>query len=167
LHEEHPNKNASRFGGNDYQSNNGTIYWLITTETGRVLGASTSFFRYYKNPDTSVAYGTIEKAVTCVDGAAETIEVPNVIRETESTDEVSYEIRTPKVIEVVRNHFDCMTLTGVKLESKKGGTSCFGGFLDDVSTFHCNFRRHLHWNDSNLFTDSFVVASSISSLENS
>lgn len=103
----------------------------ITTETGRVLGASTSFFRYYKNPDTSVAYGTVEKTVTCVDGATETIEVPNVIRETESTDEVSYEIRTPKVIEVVRNHFDCMTLTGVKLESKKGGTSCFGGFLDD------------------------------------
>lgn len=139
----------------------------IATETGRVLGASTAFFRYYKNPDTSVAYGTIEKTVTCVDGATETIEVPNVIRETESTDEVSYEIRTPKVIEVVRNHFDCMTLTGVKLESKKGGTSCFGGFLDDVSTFHCKFRCHLHWNDSNLFTDSFVVASSISSLENS
>ena len=106
----------------------------ITTELGRVLGASTSFFRHYKNPDTSIAYGTMEKTITCVDGTKETIEVPNVINEFESTGEVSFEIRTPKVIEVVRNHFDCMTLTGAKLESKKGGTSCFGGFLDDVSS---------------------------------
>lgn len=105
----------------------------ITTETGRVLGASTSFFRHYKNPDTSIAYGTTEKTVNCVDGTKETIEVPNMISEFESAGEVSYEIKTPKVIEVVRNHFDCMTLTGAKLESNKGSTSCFGGFLDDVS----------------------------------
>lgn len=108
----------------------------ITSETGRVLGASTSFFRHYKNLDSSIAYGTMEKTVTCVDGSTEKIEVPNMISESESTGEVSYEIRTPKVIEVVRNHFDCMTLTGAKLESKEGGTSCFGGFLDDVSATH-------------------------------
>lgn len=107
----------------------------VTTETGRVLGASTSFFRHYRNPDTSMRYGTMEKTVTCVDGTKEKIEVPNVIHETDSSGEVSYEIRTPKAIEIVRNHFDCMTLTGVKLESKKGGTSCFGSFLDDVSAF--------------------------------
>lgn len=105
----------------------------ITTETGRVLGASTSFFRHYKNPDTSIAYGTTEKTITCVDGTKEMIQVPNMISELEDTGEVSYEIRTPKVIEVVRNHFDCMTMTGAKLESNKGGTSCIGGFLDDVS----------------------------------
>ena len=108
----------------------------ITTEMSRVLGASTSFFRHYKNPDTSIAYGTIEKLVTCVDGTKETIEVPNMIRATEYSGEISYEIRTPKVIEVVRNHFDCMTLTGAKLESKKSATSCFGAYLDDVSSSH-------------------------------
>jgi len=111
----------------------------ITTETGRVLGASTSLFRHYKNPDTSIAYGSMEKTITCVDGTKERIDVPNVISESDSTGEVSYEIRTPKVIEVVRNHFDCMTLTGAKLESKKGGTSCFGGFLDDVSSSHISY----------------------------
>eukprot|EP00986_Skeletonema_menzelii_P009078 scaffold4054_cov142-Skeletonema_menzelii.AAC.1 len=79
----------------------------ITTETGRVLGASTSFFRHYKNPDTSIAYGTMEKTITCVDGTKETIQVPNMI--------------------------------SAKLESNKGGTSCFGGFLDD----HLFFGEHL------------------------
>ena len=136
----------------------------ITTETGRVLGASTSFFRHYKNPDTSIAYGTIEKTVNCVDGTKESIEVPNMISEFESAGEVSYEIKTPKVIEIVRNHFDCMTLTGAKLESKAGSTSCFGGFLDDVSSslfiFFGNSRIMLHTDPSLL-----IFVHSISSLE--
>ncbi len=135
----------------------------ITTETGRVLGASTSFFRHYKNPDTSIAYGTTEKTVNCVDGTKETIEVPNMIS-FESAGEMSYEIKTPKVIEVVRNHFDCMTLTGAKLESHKGSTSCFGGFLDDVSSSLINFWLFTY----NVVTEPshLLCAHSISSLEN-
>ena len=60
--------------------------------------------------------------------------MPNVIgQEVDGEGQVYYEIRTPKVIEVVRNHFDCMTLTGARLEARrKGGVSCFGGFLDEV-----------------------------------
>ena len=55
------------------------------------------------------------------------------------TGKVFYEIRTPRVIEVVRNHFNCMTLTGARMEVKKGGISCFGGFLDDVSMHSFTF----------------------------
>lgn len=105
----------------------------ITTETARVLGASTSFFRHYQNPDTESAYGSSERRANCADGTQETMEVPNVISENidSITGQVYYEIRTPKVTEVVRNHFDCMTLTGARLEMKKGGISCFGGFLEE------------------------------------
>jgi hypothetical protein len=117
----------------------------ITAETARVLGASTSLFRYYQNPDTGSPYGISEQYANCIDGTKEVITVPNIISE-ELIDSVTgnsfYEIRTQKVIEVVRNHFDCMTLTGARLEVKsRGGIGCFGGFLDEVSS--CIFSYFL------------------------
>ncbi|KAL7549652.1 hypothetical protein ACHAWF_012920 [Thalassiosira exigua] len=106
----------------------------VAAETVRLLGASASLFRHYRNPDTNAAYGSTEKQVSCVDGTSETIAVPNMIGEVVDPDngKVHYEIRTPKVIEVVRNHFDCMTLTGARLEARSRGVlGCFGGFLDE------------------------------------
>lgn len=107
----------------------------LTTETGRILGASTSLFKYYINPQTMSRYGSTERSLICADGKEETMKVPNIIFEEKDADgSVSYEIRTPKVTEIVRNHFDCMILTGAKLEQGKGSIGCFGGFLDDVSS---------------------------------
>jgi hypothetical protein len=118
----------------DYES-------YTSTETARILGASTSLLRHYNNPDTGIPYGSIEKIATCVDGTQETISLPNIISEDvdSSTGQAYYEIRTPSVIEIVRNHFGCMTMTGARLEAKKGSTGCFGGFLDEVS-LHCRSR---------------------------
>lgn len=80
-------------------------------------------------------YGTTDKALNCVDGTEETMEVPNIITEVvDKSGRHVYEIRTPRVTEVVRNHFDCMVLRGARLEDGKDSISCFGGFLDDVST---------------------------------
>ena len=112
----------------------------MATETARILGASTSLLRYYNNPDTGIPYGSVEKNANCVDGTQETISLPNIISEDvdSSTGRVYYEIRTPNVIEVVRNHFGCMTMTGARLGAKKGTTGCFGGFLDEVSLHRWN-----------------------------
>jgi hypothetical protein len=109
----------------------------ISTETARILGASISLLRHYNNPDTGVPYGTNMKNVICVDGTQEIISLPNTISEEidSNTGQVFYEIRTPNVIEVVRNHFDCMTMTGARLEGTTGTTSCFGAFLDEVRVF--------------------------------
>ncbi|KAL7517558.1 hypothetical protein ACHAWX_002474 [Stephanocyclus meneghinianus] len=107
----------------------------LTTETGRILGASTSLFRYYLDPQSMTRYGTTDKTLNCVDGTEETMEVPNIITEVvDKSGRHVYEIRTPRVTEVVRNHFDCMVLRGARLEDGKDSISCFGGFLDDVST---------------------------------
>jgi leishmanolysin-like peptidase len=77
-------------------------------------------------------YGSTERSLTCADGKEETMKVPNIIFEEKDTEGyVSYEIRSPRVTEIVRNHFDCMILTGAKLEQGKGSIGCFGGFLDD------------------------------------
>ena len=109
----------------------------ISTETARILGASISLLRHYNNPDTGVPYGINMKNVNCVDGTQEIISLPNTISEEvdSNTGQVYYEIRTPNVIEVVRNHFDCMTMTGARLEGTTGSSSCFGAFLDEVRVF--------------------------------
>lgn len=78
-------------------------------------------------------YGSTEKSVTCVDGIEETLEVPNIIFDDVKEGNRFYEIRTPRVTEIVRNHFDCMVLTGARLEQGRDSIGCFGGFLDDVS----------------------------------
>lgn len=112
----------------------------LTTETGRILGASASLFRYFINPDTLTPYGAVERSVTCVDGTEEIIEVPNIIHEETNPDGKHYfEIRTPKVAEVVRNHFDCITLSGARLEPIKNAIGCFGAFLDGVSLIMLTF----------------------------
>ena len=106
----------------------------LTTETGRILGASASLFRYYLNPRTLARYGTSKKSVTCLDGTQESLDVPNIIfEEIDIKGHSSYEIRTPTVVEMVRNHFGCMVLTGARLEQKQDSIGCIGNFLDDVS----------------------------------
>lgn len=101
---------------------------IITSETARILGASASLFHHYRNPDTNKPYGSSEMSVTCVDSSVESIAMPNIISEVEPG---SYEVRTPKLVETLRNHFDCMTVTGARLERKKNSISCFGAFLDE------------------------------------
>lgn len=126
---------------NDYE-----VY--ISTETSRILGASTSLLQHYRNPDTGIPFGTTEKHIHCVDGTQETMSLPNIIGEDVDLNGQEYfEIRTPKLTEVVRNHFSCMTLTGARLERKRRVSSCIGSFLDEVSfllltdlsltIFHC------------------------------
>ena len=76
----------------------------ILTETSRILGASTSLFQHYHNPDTDTSYGTTETYANCIDGSQESVSLPNIISEDvdTSTGNVYYELRTPRVIEVVR-----------------------------------------------------------------
>ena len=67
-----------------------------------------------------------------MDGKEESLEVPNVLfEEIDKDGNRYYEIRTPRATEVIRNHFDCMVLTGAKLE-RSNSIGCYGGFLDDA-----------------------------------
>lgn len=91
------------------------------------------------------------RRVDCVDGSQEGLLLPNVVGEEfdPSSGRAYYEIRTPRVVEVLRNHFDCMTMTGARLEARRGGLGCFGGFLDErlffgeqVSGFQVTSRKN-------------------------
>ena len=108
----------------------------LTLQVGKMLGLSTSLFQYYINPDTGKAWGATTKTVTCVDGESKELSVPNILLSTmESADHgrgdirhPSFEIVSPTVKQVVRNHFDCQSLSGARLDHTPA--SCFGEALD-------------------------------------
>jgi leishmanolysin-like peptidase len=112
----------------------------LTMQVGKILGLSTSLFQYYINPETGKPRGTTKKKVTCVNGDVREIDVPNIVMQRSESDEhgrggsayPSFLITSPTVRQVVRNHFDCQTLSGAHLD--RNPSSCFGEVLD--SRYH-------------------------------
>ncbi|KAL7466182.1 hypothetical protein ACHAXS_006476 [Conticribra weissflogii] len=113
---------------------------IHTLEVGKMLGLSPTLFQHYRNPATGRPWGTTARTVTCVDGIVDTFDVPNILDQSFYTDEefsddgadgAYFEVISPTVKQVVRNHFDCQTLKGARLENKATSFSCFGETFDD------------------------------------
>ena len=119
----------------------------LTKEVGKVLGLSPSLYQYFRSVETGQPYGATTQEVTCVDGSKRTLSMPKILEATvDSTSEnlVSqtpyYEIVTPTVRQVVRNHFDCQTLHGARLSGGGGkSSSCFGDSFDPRYHFDEDF----------------------------
>jgi hypothetical protein len=119
----------------------------LTVQVGKILGLSTSLFQHYINPDTGKAWGATKKKVTCVDGKTLEVSVPNILLSTAESDDhgrasmsnPSFLITSPTVRQVVRNHFDCQTLSGARLDREP--TSCFGESLDTRYHFDENMSK--------------------------
>lgn len=108
-------------------------------EIGHVLGVTSDSLRYFRHPITGVPLTprpfTLD-SVTCVNG--ETMAYigkpgPNVMREVidEELGTNHYEVVTPTVRRIVRNHFNCANATGAKLENQPTSTDCFGSHWDE------------------------------------
>lgn len=97
-------------------------------EIGHILGISTSNFEHYRKPN-GEPWGTTERTVACADGDEETFDVPNILTEVDGI----WEITSLTVQQVVRNQFDCQSLTGARLENQSS-SNCFSSHLDEVST---------------------------------
>jgi len=90
---------------------------LLSQLVGRFLGLSPSLFSYFRDPETGQLWGERMMEVTCGQVTAETM-LSNIIQQrTMRGGEPFYEIATPTVKQVVRNHFDCQTMTGARLDS--------------------------------------------------
>lgn len=108
----------------------------LTKEVAKILGLSTSLFQYYVDPETGNARGATKKNVTCVNGDVEEMYVPNMLLPTiesgdhrrDDMDYPSFIISSPTVKQVVRNHFDCQSISGARLD--RNPVTCFGGALD-------------------------------------
>jgi len=110
----------------------------LTKEVGKVLGMSPSLYQYFRNVETGQPYGAKMQEVTCVDGSKQTLSMPKILEAFYDADDDNnlvsqnphYEIVTPTVRQVVRNHFDCQTLHGARLDRRGKSSSCFGESFD-------------------------------------
>jgi len=106
---------------------------LLSQLVGRFLGLSPNLFKYFRNPETDQLWGEREVEVTCSDGDDSTLQslpLSNIIRQKMGNEgERFYEISTPTLIQVVRNHFDCQSLTGARLDAPA---------MDPIN-HHCSF----------------------------
>lgn len=103
---------------------------------GRFLGLSPKLFQFFRNPETNQLWGEREVNVECLDGDKTVrLKMPlsNIIQErSERENEQFYEISTPTVMQITKNHFDCQTLTGARLEKP---------FIDPHDGRKCNFNN--------------------------
>ena len=106
---------------------------LLSQLVGRFLGLSPNLFKYFRNSETGQLWGDRKVDIACAGGGTEDdqgveqeIVLSNIIQETNG----KWEISTPTVKQVVRNHFDCPTLTGARLAAPT---------IPDTSIQECSF----------------------------
>jgi len=117
----------------------------LTIEVGKILGLSPTLYHHYRNSESAQPFGSTEKSVICVDGTEMTTLVPNILHSTliidaSGTKRGVWEVITPTVRQVVRNHFDCQSLSGATLAAKMAeSSSCFGDSFDPRYHFDEDF----------------------------
>ncbi|KAL3766901.1 hypothetical protein ACHAW5_000919 [Stephanodiscus triporus] len=111
----------------------------LTNEVGKLLGLSPSLFHHFRNSETGHLFGSTEKTVRCVDGTEKTLLVPNILQSSlDGKKKGLWEVTTPTVRQVIRNHFDCQSLRGARLSPWKS-SSCFGDSFDPRYHFDDDF----------------------------
>jgi len=105
---------------------------MIVHELGHILGIHVELFKFFRdsfgNPLTQRPFNLT--MAECVDGERRPVIMPScsTLRlHKEITGLAYYEVVTPTVRQVVRNHFDCQVLRGARLENQpKSKMNCFG-----------------------------------------
>jgi hypothetical protein len=106
-------------------------------ETGHVLGMNSFLFRFFRDAETGEPLTPrpfVPRTVECVDGSSRTLVLPSekVIRsDVTQTGRIYFDVITPRVATVARNHFNCQELPGARLENQRVGGSCFGSHWDE------------------------------------
>ncbi|KAL3806928.1 hypothetical protein ACHAXA_006643 [Cyclostephanos tholiformis] len=113
---------------------------LLSQMLGRFLGLSPSLFKYFRNPATGLLWGERSVKISCGESQAtrETM-LSNIIQQGISRDgEPFYEVSSPTLRQVVRNHFDCQTLMGARLN----GPVSDPNNDDECTFFNLDLRFH-------------------------
>ena len=122
--------------------NRATIQYSVGVavhEIGHVLGVTSDSLRYFRHPITGIPLTPRPFAldsVKCVNGEDVVyVGVPgrNIMLEVVDKDTGTnhYEVVTPTVQRIVRNHFNCANATGAKLENQPTSQDCFGSHWDE------------------------------------
>lgn len=113
---------------------------INTIEIGHVLGVTSDSLAYFRHPLTGhpLTRRPFEvSTVTCVNGESMTyvgMPGPTVLQEGrhEGTGNRYFEVVTPTVQRVVRNHFNCDRMKGARFENQPTSTDCFGSHWDEI-----------------------------------
>lgn len=106
-------------------------------EIAHILGMSASLFPYFRNPVTGeplTPRPLEESFTTCVDGAVRLVLLPSksILREKRMKSNIYFEVVTPTVVQVVKNQFNCSSMTGAMLENQITNLrTCFGSHWDE------------------------------------
>ncbi len=91
----------------------------ISQLIGRFLGLSPSLFKFFRSPETGRLWGERTVDISCEEGdnkQTQTIMLSNLIQEKIGNGNIPYyELSSPTVKRIVRNHFDCQTLDGARM----------------------------------------------------
>uniref|UniRef100_A0A7R9W347 EGF-like domain-containing protein n=1 Tax=Pseudictyota dubia TaxID=2749911 RepID=A0A7R9W347_9STRA len=127
---------------NDYQNPNmdeviAQMTSIGTHEAGHCLGMVGDLLKYFRDPETGEPLTSRpfrQERVACVDGAVRNEYRPSrdVLAEGATANGARYfELVTPRIATVARNHFNCASLRGARLENQPTSESCFGSHFDE------------------------------------
>jgi hypothetical protein len=107
-------------------------------EVAHILGFHENDFAYFYDAETGEPRTTRpipqNQSHKCISGDTQSFDMPSdtTVQKGETPEGIKYfEIVTPKILQTARNHFDCQTMTGVRLENQPTGGSCIGTHLDE------------------------------------
>ena len=106
-------------------------------ETGHVLGMVIDMFRFFRDPETGdfqTPRPFESTQVWCPDGTTRSVLLPSTRTlqwELSPRGVRHYHVVTPRVRTVVRNHFNCQSLQGARIENLPTLGSCIGSHWDE------------------------------------
>jgi hypothetical protein len=112
---------------------------IATHELLHVLGLTSDSLPFFRNPVTGKPLTPRPFRVTettCSNGETKAVlGEPSALVVGRVVDTITglshFEVRTPLVTQVVRNHFNCPSLTGARLENNPTSTDCFGSHWEE------------------------------------
>jgi len=105
-------------------------------EFAHILGITSDDFLFYYDWTTGLPRTPDPKKlkIQCVNEEIEELFMPGestLKAQYSKSAGAHYEIVTPTVVQVVRNHFNCQKLTGARLENQPTSDDCFGSHFDE------------------------------------
>lgn len=110
-------------------------------EVGHILGVGAFLYALFRSPtgEPLTPRPFQPREVLCVDGTAQNIVFPseNTLQLGEKTNGgIYYDIVTPRVQQVIRNHYNCQSLYGARLENQPTSPSCSGNHFDERTLYN-------------------------------
>lgn len=120
----------------DVENNEDAAVAVGAHELAHVLGFSDDLFKFFRNSDNGepLTERPFKKStVKCVDGSTKKKSLASdlTLQQKGNDGSLYYEIVSPTVVEIAKNHFNCDSLSGVRLENQPTRDSCTGSHWDE------------------------------------